>query len=502
LTIGPWKHVRGAPRYTAQLLLIAAGCLSSLSCTYPVRNVAAETISPHTGYRWTQNQERASSDTLVIVTMSGGGSRAAALALSVLQGLDDVRLPNGHTLAQDIDIVSSVSGGSVTAGYFALKGSDGFDELENNFIKQDGIGAILWSGLNPIGLAKLSTAGTERIDLLIDYLDRQLFTRNQTFGTLETENRRPFLILNAADMVSEAPFAFTQSNFDLLCSDLSKLKLSTAVAASAAFPVLLSPVTLKDYSPCPAQKEPWPPVYVTTAADGTSWQNNPAVVTRGRVQEAYALGAKADPPTNYIHLLDGGTADNLGVSEPIDILTRLSPSPGLLEQLTDGHIRNIVFVMINARSFSTSDLNSKPDTPGALDMLSASLDSSIDNATMGAAERVRSVLNAKFADDAKVLRAVGKKAAAHNLDILKDRTHLIEIDFDAIEAPACRQNFHNIPTSWTLKKNQVDALLVVGKSLLGASSEFNDSLQALNAHPIHPLPSMQDACAIIAQKSD
>jgi hypothetical protein len=55
----------------------------------------------------------------------------------------------------------------------------------------------------------------ERIDLFIDYLDRQLFS-DATFEDLIERGRRPYLILNAADMVEGAPFSFTQFNMDLL----------------------------------------------------------------------------------------------------------------------------------------------------------------------------------------------------------------------------------------------------------------------------------------------
>jgi NTE family protein len=70
----------------------------------------------------------------------------------------------------------------------------------------------------------------ERIDLFIDYLDQQLFS-DATFEDLIERGRRPYLILNAADMVEGAPFSFTQFNMDLLCSNLTEMKISTAVAA-------------------------------------------------------------------------------------------------------------------------------------------------------------------------------------------------------------------------------------------------------------------------------
>ena len=99
-------------------------------CAYPIRNDAiVETRPP--AYEWKSLAPGELQDTLVIVTMSGGGTRATALAMSVLRAMDKIKLASGASLADEIDIVSSVSGGSVTAGYFALYGTAGLPTLEN-----------------------------------------------------------------------------------------------------------------------------------------------------------------------------------------------------------------------------------------------------------------------------------------------------------------------------------------------------------------------------------
>ena len=91
---------------------------------------AARAAPNRASYRWANLNPSAPENMLVIVTASGGGTRATALTLSVLRGLDRILLPDGSTLAQKVDVLSSVSGGSVAAGYFALKGRDGLDTLE------------------------------------------------------------------------------------------------------------------------------------------------------------------------------------------------------------------------------------------------------------------------------------------------------------------------------------------------------------------------------------
>jgi len=464
-------------------------------CAYPIRNDAVVETSRPT-YEWKSLPPGELRDTLVIVTMSGGGTRATALAMSVLRAMDKIKLASGASLADEIDIVSSVSGGSVTAGYFALYGTAGLQTLETNFVRPDGMSALISEGLNPINLALLASPSKERIDLLVDYLDRQLF-HDVTFEKLVERRRRPYLILNAADMVEGTPFPFTQYTMDLLCSDLTKVKLSTAVAASAAFPVALSPITLKNYRPCEAIAKPvW-----LRAAQQTSWYLDPPRVAWQRTASAYADGQK-----KFIHLLDGGIADNLGVSEPYRLLTSDDVPVSLKQDIAAGKIRKIVFVMINARSFAGSGLDNSPATPGALAMLTAAMDSSIDRATFSTSERIRDLLIERFrgmADDIdREARKPGPmrdklREIGANFRTVAANTQFLAVDFDAIGDQRCRAAFHSIQTSWALPGNQLDGLNVMGEALLAQNPDFPKVLQAVNARPGPPFATVEQACTVL-----
>ena len=59
-------------------------------------------------------------DTLVGVALSGGGSRAALFGASGLEALAGLRLADGSSLIEKINHLSSVSGGSIAATYYAL----------------------------------------------------------------------------------------------------------------------------------------------------------------------------------------------------------------------------------------------------------------------------------------------------------------------------------------------------------------------------------------------
>ena len=204
------------------------------------------------------------------------------------------------------------------------------------------------------------------------------------------------MVLNAADMVEGVPFSFTQRKFDLLCSDLASVTLATAVAASAAFPVALSPVTLANYQRCPAiEGKLWPPHWVRASLDDQDdpfaepsiWYDNPLRANLARTENAYALGSAAKGvQKRYIHLLDGGIADNLGIFEPHRMLTTRDTQPSFLGHIDSGRVTKLIFVVVNARSFAPSRLDQSAATPGMLSMLLASISAPIDRATAGTAQ--------------------------------------------------------------------------------------------------------------------
>lgn len=501
-------------------LCVQASCLAvALSvlgdCAYPVRNgeleegtrvntALGDAGTQGDGYRGTQVYDPPYPETLVVLTVSGGGTRASALGYGAMRAMRDVRFGDGGTTLLDaVDIVSSVSGGSVPAAYLALRGPAGIDDFRERFLLSDGMAALIWGGLNPYGLASLSSAGVERIDLLIDHFDNSLFA-GATYADLRDPRsasgwKRPYLILNAADMAAEAPFPFHQWQFDLLCSDLETLPLSVAVAASAAFPAALSPVTLRNYSEpggCPGQRalgsgclgqqalgSGWPPCWVTSTqeaiAAGELVYDNPGSVRRARLAAGYyetRAGALMRP---YVHLLDGGLADNLGLAEPLRLMTSAEIEPRLFSNFFDSamSIQDVLVVVVNARSDPDSDLDAEVATPGMIDMLTASISSAIDNATFGTQGRLALQIR-ELIREAANLDGMREDLRA-NMEIQLSRLDIqtAMIDFDYITNDNCRRLFQNIATTWTLEAAEVDALIDLSGALLWKDPGFRNFLQ-------------------------
>jgi NTE family protein len=59
--------------------------------------------------------------------------------------------------------------------------------------------------------------------------------------------------------------------------------------------------------------------------------------------------------------------------------------------------------------------------------------------------------------------------------------YVIEVNFEALPDPERRKYFLTLPTSFTLSRDQVDALIQIGPELLRAEPQFKEFLRSLTA---------------------
>src|SRR4030095_11688417 len=187
-------------------------------------------------------------DVLVILTLSGGGTRAGALAYGTMEALRGVKMRIGgrsRRLLDEVDVINAVSGGSIVAAYYAVHREGLFRDFESRFLKRDverQIRAEVFANLPRLAQPRFS-----RGELLAAYFDRELFDV-APYSDLASGNMRPYVVINASALATGARFPFTQGQFDLLCSDLGSVSIGRAVAASAALPPYFSAITLSNYA--------------------------------------------------------------------------------------------------------------------------------------------------------------------------------------------------------------------------------------------------------------
>ena len=158
------------------------------------------------------------SDLALMVSFSGGGTRAAALAYGVMLELRDTHIMvNGEParLLDQVDSISSVSGGSFTSAYYGLHGDGLFEDFEEVFLRYDIQGHLVRSTLNP--LHWFSRKG--RTERAIEYYQKKVF-HNATYADMRKPGR-PLIVINASDLSHGVRFSFVQEYFDLLCPALS-----------------------------------------------------------------------------------------------------------------------------------------------------------------------------------------------------------------------------------------------------------------------------------------
>ena len=418
---------------------------------------------------------------LILIAFSGGGSRAAALGLGVLDELAAQSYPaTGKPVAliDRVKVVSSVSGGSVVAAWFGLVGPARLDELKSDFLARDNMATLERDAADPLTLARLSFSSYTRIDALRDLLDRELF-HGARFADLRRPGA-PLVVMNASDMESGEVFAFTPQRFDDLCSDLDQLPLSVAVAASAAFPVALSPMSLRNYSyeECkgPIPGGGWIAAELTLPLPRYI---NLEEYKRARYANALRNGKDAYRNEHYLHLLDGGLVDNQGVQSLTEVLVSPHSPARIFDAINTGRVRRIVVIAVNARSDMDNGVGGNPAVPGLLKVVNTVIGAPIDSTTARANASLQDLVDRLQEAGASPVRAPGQPLFAGL------RVYNIPVDFDQFlpEQRQLQTAVKDIGTSWNLSPTQLQEAIEAGRLLLRQHPCFQRLLLDLNARP-------------------
>src|SRR5579863_6978791 len=137
-------------------------------------------------------------DTVVALSFSGGGTRAAAFSYGVLNSLDEFRVPNQSTTLLDrVDFITGVSGGSVLAAYYGLKKRKALADFKQRFLLRNAEEG-LQTELSLFSVAKGLQGGINDPTAFPKWLDDNLFD-HATFKSL-LRQRRPYIWINASDI--------------------------------------------------------------------------------------------------------------------------------------------------------------------------------------------------------------------------------------------------------------------------------------------------------------
>jgi NTE family protein len=426
---------------------VIAGC-----ATYRPTNVRLKHCDADYGYR-PKNVEvrRPIGDVLLVLAFSGGGTRAAAFSYGVLQELRDTEVVvegQRKRLLDEVDLITSVSGGSFTSAYYALYGDRIFTDFEQRFLRRNVERRLLLELVRPYNWIRMLTV-LDRTELAIQFYDRNVFER-ATFADLQAAGG-PFVQINAADLAIGNRFTFFQPQFDVICSDLSKFEVARAVAASSAVPGLFSAITLRNYAgTCGYEIPPW---VQAALADRKS-------TSLRRHRAATMLASYLDPKRRYIHLVDGGVADNLGLRGPLDNVLLAGGLHERFEQVVAVQPSHVVVIVVNAEVHPQPGFSLSAAAPSIATMLGAVSGTQIYSYNFETLELMRESL-------ASWAHALPPDARNRLV-----RVYIPELSFESIADAREREFFNDIPTSFNLPDETVDRLIGAGRRLLRESPDF------------------------------
>jgi NTE family protein len=400
-------------------------------------------------------------DTAIALAFSGGGTRAAAFSYGVLRGLKDLPTKDGKNYLDQVVFVSGVSGGSVTAAYFGLRGSSGFADLRERFLLRDAE-AELNTNVSLINVARGLEGGVNDASKLSGWLDRNVFN-GATLGDV-FQAGKPVIWLNASDLYNRTPFLFSPVTFAALCSDVRRYPLSLAVAASAAVPIVFVPIVLESYSTACTEPLPlWTDRALANPNAGADVQAFAQALKRYRTDQV-----------RYLKLADGGITDNFGLTGLV-IARAAADKPYIpLTPEKAVRLRRVVFIIVNSGQRPSGTWSQTIEGPTGAALLGAVTDTAIDSAVRSGFDAFRLTVR-DWEEATRKWRCSLSGAEARRLGASKDwrcsnfRFEISEVAFNRFD-PKIAAKLNAIPTRFKLEAEEVDLLIRSGHDAVASQT--------------------------------
>lgn len=465
----------GLSRTTLHLglaLLLAACQATTVVGTTPLPKDANGQPQYNAGYQLPAMLNDPKGEVLMALAFSGGGKRSAAFAFGALRGLHDMSVTeNGVTrpLLDEVDYISAVSGGSFPAAYYGLHRDKGFATFPDDFLYRD-INAYIWGTyLLPWNWEWLVNPFYGTNDRMAEVYDRLMF-HGATYADL-LHAGLPVISINATDIANGVSFPFVQASFNLICDNLLTFPVARAVAASNGFPVLFTPITLRSH-----RNDCGPPPPQAARLSDASEQELSRRAALGRIARIYLDGKR----TQYVHLMDGGIADNLALRGLLNGLLTVDEQTERARRVAHA-TRRVLLVSVDGQAATDPTLGQKRVVTGLGQIFSAVSGTQIDAynfetellASQSVATLVKQIRDVRCAD-APILDG-------YPCDDVQGR--FVHISLNDVSDPEVRARLQAIPTGLTIPRADVDLLVEWGERLVRENPDIHAMTQGLDAKP-------------------
>lgn len=434
------------------LLITLSGCSSYGTVHNKKQNIDETSVTPSFSITSKLNSRPKGNITLALA-FSGGGTRAAAFAYGVLKELEQTSFQHrqkNYRLIDEIDIISAVSGGSFIAAYYGLHGKKTFNKFKKAMLQQNIEDTIISSVLSPFSWF-LSTGRTE---IAVQIYNNTLF-KDATFKEFNNPSS-PLILINASDLGNGVRFSFVQEYFDLICSDIDDYPIARAVAASSAVPVAFNPIVIQNFRPCHNKASPKLQQAIKYAQKNDDLK-----------QAIKGLIDYINTPYPYLHLVDGGITDNLGLRAIYEAVELSGGAKNFAQRIGKPPIKWLAFISVDASTQSAPEFRLSTKMP--------SITESIGAMTSIQIHRYNTSTLSLFS------KALNKWSTELSTPSHKVTPFFIKINFSQLHTPELRAELNQIPTSLSLTEPEIDKLISAGRSLLKNHPIFRNLLKDINA---------------------
>jgi NTE family protein len=452
--------------YTVALLVFF---LSGCEYVRPTLNAPLQQWDPQYGYRFHNlaPPEEGNSDSLFfVVAFSGGGTRASTLAFGALRELARQTITwegKEKRFLDELDVIYALSGGTFTGAYYALFGDRIFHDFEAKFLRKDWESELRKRVFrSPSNWFRLWSPYFGRSHIMAELLDEAIF-EGKTYGDLVRQRTRPGLLIHASDMATLSRFEFIQNQFDLICSDLNQLPIARASAASAALPLILSPITLKSYAgQCGYE--------VSQGLQEASKSTRP--VQRQRAKELLSYLDIDKRPS--IHLLDGGLSDNMALRSILETVAVQGNIESVFKAAgVKKGIKKLVFLSVNAETSPDVNEYRSDEIPVFSRAFSSLVDIPINRYSTDTVLLMRFAVE-MWRNEVRVRAASGDSIFAEDADV-----YFIDASLGALQDVTEQEYLMRIPTTLYLTDQQIERLQIAASRLIRDSPEFQRLMKDL-----------------------
>ena len=437
-------------------ILATLWCVLALTgCAVSVHNPSSNLALSHGASAPVGPARNIAGQNLLALSFSGGGMRAAAFSFGVLQALEASSGP-ADDLLDDLTMISSVSGGSLTAAYYGLHGRQTLTRFRDQVLLRDMEASMRLSAFAPANVMRVLSGGLNDRANLVNWLDSQVF-EGATFANIYAR-RKPDIWINASDLYHRTPFPFIPPLFNALCSDLAQFSVAEAVSASMAVPLVFAPIVLKTYpEQCPASADPW---IERALADPSA--------SRTVHASAQAMRDYRDPTrVRYVKLVDGGVTDNYGLSSILLGRAVARTAYGPLTARDAVALRRMLFLVVDAGRGPSGDWALAPDGPSGLEVALAATDSAIDSAARVGFDAFRKMMHewrssvAEFRCALSAAEVVRLGGPSEGWDCNDLQFHFGLVSFADL-GPEREAELNAIPTRLSLPAKSIDDAIKAG----------------------------------------